>query len=66
MNSRTLIVVYLGSNNLIVIVNSYEYVSTCRICKTSNLIRDFLYLRGHTALEVYIVAFASFYKLYYL
>ena len=62
LNSRTLIVVNLGPNNLIVIVNSYEYVSASRICKTRNLIRNFLYLRGHTALEVYIVAFASFYK----
>ena len=30
--------------------------------QAGNLIRDFHYLRGYTALEVYIVAFSSFYK----
>ena len=62
LNGRTLIVVYLSTYNLILIVNSNENVTSSCISKAGNLIRDFLYLRGYTALEVYIVAFSSFYK----
>lgn len=66
LNGRTLVVVNLGTDNLIAVIHDNEYIASGCVGKSDYLVRDFLHLRGYTTLEVHIVAFVSFYKVKYL